>query len=161
MSNVFLLLGSNEGDRHRWIQFALEELQSSVGNITAQSPLYQTAAWGVEDQPDFLNMAVAVATRLSPTLLLENTQAIEHHLGRQRTEKWGQRTLDIDILFYDSDIIRLPQLVIPHPYVQDRRFALAPLEQVAPHFVHPVLKKTIRQLLLECPDPLPVTVVSG
>lgn len=156
MPTTYLLLGSNEGDSRANIDRAIALLQHNCGPIVAHSPLYRTAAWGLEDQPDFLNMALAIDTALSPALLLENTQNIEQQMGRQRSVKWGQRTLDIDILFYGNELIDIPGLKVPHPYIQDRRFALAPLADIAPDFVHPRLHKTISQLLASCPDPLPV-----
>jgi 2-amino-4-hydroxy-6-hydroxymethyldihydropteridine diphosphokinase len=156
MPTTYLLLGSNEGDSRANIDRAIALLQHNCGPIVAPSPLYRTAAWGLEDQPDFLNMALAIDTALSPALLLENTQNIEQQMGRQRSVKWGQRTLDIDILFYGNELIDIPGLKVPHPYIQDRRFALAPLADIAPDFVHPRLHKTISQLLASCPDPLPV-----
>lgn len=134
----------------------MTELEQTVGTIVAKSSLYETAAWGKEDQPDFLNMALCIETSLTPEQLLQATQTIEQHLGRQRDVKWGQRTLDIDILFYGSEIVNLPNLKVPHPYIQDRRFALVPLHEIAPQLVHPGLAKTIAALLQNCPDKLEV-----
>lgn len=155
MTDVYLLLGSNEGDREQWLQQAVEQL-GAVGNISTQSAIYQTAAWGIEDQPAFLNMALCLQTELHPLELLQKIHHIEQNLGRQRTLKWGQRTLDIDILFYGDAVIDLPELKVPHPYLQERRFALVPLNEIAPDFLHPGLNKTISQLLDECPDKLEV-----
>lgn len=155
MTDVYLLLGSNEGDRHAWLQQAVEQL-AALGNINSQSALYQTAAWGIEDQPAFLNMALCLQTELHPLELLQKIHDIEQHLGRQRTQKWGQRTLDIDILFYGDAIVDLPELKVPHPYLQERRFALVPLNEITPDFLHPGLNKTVSQLLDDCPDQLEV-----
>ena len=127
---------------------------ANSGNLVSRSALYQTAAWGLEDQPDFLNMAILLKTELTPLQLLERIQHVEHELGRQRILKWGQRTLDIDILFYDDQVIDLSQLKVPHPFLQERRFALAPLNEIAPEYVHPILNKTICKLLDECEDKL-------
>jgi 2-amino-4-hydroxy-6-hydroxymethyldihydropteridine diphosphokinase len=157
---VYLLLGSNEGDRISWFQKAMAELEQTVGNITAQSSLYETAAWGKEDQPDFLNMALCIETNLTPEALLQATQTIEQHMGRQRAIHWGQRTLDIDILFYGSEVVDIPNLKVPHPYIQDRRFALVPLHEIAPQLVHPALHKTIAELLATCPDTLEVRLLT-
>lgn len=139
-----------------WLDRCIKLLEQTVGSITAQSPVYETAAWGLEDQPDFLNLALRLETPLSPGELLVAIQQAEHDLGRQRVLKWGQRTLDIDILFYNDAIIQQPGLHIPHPHLQQRRFVLAPLHCIAPALVHPVFNKTIAELLLTCPDPLEV-----
>ncbi len=156
---VYLLLGSNEGNRAGWLQQCIDMLEEKCGVIIAQSGIYETAAWGLEEQPDFLNMAVCLSTPLSPGSLLVAIQDIEKKLGRQRIVKWGQRTLDIDILFFGNEIINIPGLIVPHPYIQQRRFALAPLQEIAPALVHPVFKKSVTTLLEECPDPLEVRKV--
>lgn len=154
MNTAYLLLGTNEGDRLKWLEFATDELEDSCGNISQKSSIYETAAWGIEDQPSFLNMAVKLETDLEPLELLEKTNIIEQKAGRQRVVKWGQRTLDIDILFYNNAVIDEPNLKIPHPEVQNRRFALIPLGEIAPLYVHPTLKKAVNELLIECPDKL-------
>ncbi|MBL7713725.1 MAG: 2-amino-4-hydroxy-6-hydroxymethyldihydropteridine diphosphokinase, partial [Chitinophagaceae bacterium] len=123
MSTAYLLLGSNQGDRQAILQQALVLLEGPAGHIVQRSGIYETAAWGNTDQPSFLNQAVQLQTRLAPEALLSATQAIEHRLGRLRIEKWGQRTLDIDILFYDDLQMDTPQLRIPHPELGNRRFA--------------------------------------
>ncbi|MCB9046673.1 MAG: 2-amino-4-hydroxy-6-hydroxymethyldihydropteridine diphosphokinase [Chitinophagales bacterium] len=154
MNKAYLLLGSNEGDRTDWLNKATQQLQDSCGNITQRSALYETAAWGIEDQPSFLNMALSIDTELQPLELLKQINSIEANLGRQRTLKWGQRTLDIDILFYNDAIINEPDLIIPHPQLEKRRFALVPLNEIAATLAHPVSHKTIAQLLGECEDTL-------
>ena len=143
---VYLLLGSNLGNRKEILDKAIKLLNQKVGIIISQSKDYETAPWGVTDQPDFLNLVVSIQTRLKPLQILEITQSIENQLGRIRKEKWGARLIDIDILFYGNEIIDEPNLKIPHPLLQERDFALSPLEEIAPDFVHPVLGKTILEL---------------
>jgi 2-amino-4-hydroxy-6-hydroxymethyldihydropteridine diphosphokinase len=155
MNAVYLLLGSNEGDRHGWLRQARAAMEEKCGKIALASAIYETAAWGVTDQPDFLNQAICVHTPLDAQAVLKVVQETEALLGRQRTVKWGQRTLDIDILFFNNQIINLPELQVPHPYLPERRFALLPLAEIAPEFVHPALNKSVAVLLEACPDPLP------
>lgn len=158
MNTVYLLLGSNEGNRQEWLDKALTALQQGADAIIKVSPVFETAAWGKEDQPAFLNMAVALETPNSPKVLLNHIQQIELNMGRQRTVKWGQRTLDIDILFFNNDIIDIPALKVPHPHLHERRFTLAPLAAIAGTLVHPVLKRSVNELLAACQDELAVTV---
>lgn len=153
MNKAYLLLGSNEGDRRLWLSKGVSLLKNR-STLLATSAIYSTAAWGVEDQPDFLNMAICIETTLTPQQLLEDILNIEKQLGRQRTVKWGQRILDIDILFYNDDIVDEPTLSIPHPFIQYRRFALVPMSDIAPDLLHPKLNKTITQLLVDCEDKL-------
>lgn len=153
MNKAYLLLGSNEGDRLLWLSKGVSLLKNR-STLLATSAIYSTAAWGVEDQPDFLNMAICIETTLTPQQLLEDILNIEKQLGRQRTVKWGQRILDIDILFYNDDIVDEPTLSIPHPFIQFRRFALVPMNDIAPDLLHPKLNKTITQLLVDCEDKL-------
>ncbi|MFM6954119.1 MAG: 2-amino-4-hydroxy-6-hydroxymethyldihydropteridine diphosphokinase [Sphingobacteriaceae bacterium] len=156
MSVVYLLLGSNMGDSAKFLSDARTCIGKQIGTILACSSVYQTAAWGKTDQPDFMNQVVKVETELGPEVVLQTILAIETSLGRVRTEKWASRTIDIDILFYDLMIINQEDLVVPHPFLQERAFALAPLVELDPDLEHPVLKKTISALLAELATNLPV-----
>jgi 2-amino-4-hydroxy-6-hydroxymethyldihydropteridine diphosphokinase len=156
MQNAYLLTGGNTGDRQQFLASALKALEAECGKVVAVSALYETEAWGVTDQPPFLNQAIALQTTLSPQALLERILAIEIKLGRIRDQKYGPRTIDIDILLYGQEVINEPGLVIPHPHLPNRRFALECLNDIASSFVHPVLHKSISTLLEECPDSLTV-----
>jgi 2-amino-4-hydroxy-6-hydroxymethyldihydropteridine diphosphokinase len=152
----YLLLGSNLGDRPARFAQARTFLAASAGEIVAASSIYETAAWGVEDQPDFLNQVLAIDTALAPEALLAACQAAEQQQGRQRTLHWGPRSLDVDILFFGHEVIATPTLTVPHPALHCRRFTLIPLAELAPQLLHPQLQRTIAELLADCPDPLPV-----
>lgn len=153
------MLGSNEGHPTENLRVARQKIETQVGAITQQSSLYRTAAWGVEQQPDFLNQVLEIATALSPEALLEKILAIELEMGRVRTQKWGARLIDIDLLFYGQEVRHTASLLLPHTGIPERRFTLVPLTEIAPEFMHPVLNKTVRKLLEECTDPLEVTRV--
>lgn len=127
-----------------------------VGRVTQKSKLYETQAWGVTNQSDFINQAVAVETSLNPHKLLEQILKIENEMGRERTTKWAERTIDIDILLYDNFVVNEPNLVIPHPELPKRNFALIPLMEIAGEFEHPVLGLTIEDIYMESKDPLDV-----
>jgi 2-amino-4-hydroxy-6-hydroxymethyldihydropteridine diphosphokinase len=151
-TRAYLLLGSNLGDRDQLLYIARVRIEILAGRIAAASPLYETSAWGKTDQPDFLNQVFAIDTSLEPKVLLSTLLAIERSMGRTRQEKWGPRPIDIDILLYGDRVVNEPDLVIPHPSLPERRFALTPLHDVAPALRHPVLGKTVRKLLEECKD---------
>ena len=156
MNKTYLLTGGNEGDRILHMQQARANIELICGRVLQISSLYETAPWGKTDQPDFLNQVLLVETKLTPRSLLEAILSIEGNLGRRRTVKNAPRTIDIDILFYDELITKEPGLVIPHPRIADRRFVLEPMNEMSPDFLHPLLKKTIHQLLQECTDELAV-----
>ena len=158
---AYLLLGSNLGNRAALLAAARQALAATAGTIVAESGLYETAAWGREAQPAFLNQALAVRTGLRPGALLAACQAAEQQAGRQRLEHWGSRTLDVDILLFANKIIDTPTLTVPHPRLPERRFALVPLAEIAAALPHPQLHATIGALLARCPDPLPVLRWAG
>jgi len=156
MSLVYLLLGANLGDRFAQMSKAFTEIEEQIAPITKYSSLYQTEAWGKEEEPPYLNQVVCLETNLTPNELLKEINKIEDKLGRTRKIKWESRLIDIDILFYDDAIIDEPDLSIPHPYLNQRKFTLVPLVEIAPELRHPVLKKSIQALLAELNDPLDV-----
>ncbi|AKD58758.1 2-amino-4-hydroxy-6-hydroxymethyldihydropteridine diphosphokinase [Spirosoma radiotolerans] len=149
---IYLLLGANLGDRVQTLHRAVDLIAERLGTVMQQSALYETAPWGVVDQPAYLNQVLAVETMLRPEDVLVQTQIIEQELGRVRFEKWGARVIDIDMLYYDHLIQQSDTLTIPHPYLHQRRFTLVPLAEIAPNLVHPVFKKTTSELLAECAD---------
>jgi 2-amino-4-hydroxy-6-hydroxymethyldihydropteridine diphosphokinase len=159
MNTVYLLLGSNEGERLLHLKKAIDAVQA-WGKIEKKSSVYETAAWGLESQPSFLNMVIELSTELDAQEVLQKTQDIERQLGRQRTVKWGQRTLDIDILFFNNEIIEETNLKIPHPFMYERRFTLEPLNEIAGSCLHPSYNKTVSDLLAACPDNLEVKKLS-
>ena len=156
-TTVYLLLGSNMGARVELITKAIEKIDKQIGRVVEKSSFYETAAWGKLDQPSFINIALAVQTILKPLEVLHNALSIETELGRIREDKWGARYIDIDIIFFGKDIVHIPnQLSIPHPEMQNRKFVLEPIVEIEPHLLHPVLKKTVSNLLFELQDNLEV-----
>jgi 2-amino-4-hydroxy-6-hydroxymethyldihydropteridine diphosphokinase len=153
---TFLLLGSNLGDRKKNLSTARDAIEISVGDVLKASSIYETGAWGKTNQPDFLNQALKVQTTLSPQDLLSEILKIELTMGRRREVHWGERTIDIDILLYETVIISLASLTIPHPQLQNRRFALEPLAEIGGDAIHPALGLTTQKLLEKCSDALEV-----
>jgi 2-amino-4-hydroxy-6-hydroxymethyldihydropteridine diphosphokinase len=157
MNTAYLLLGSNEGDRLQHLSHALKLISQKTGTLVKQSAIYVTVAWGNTDQPDFLNQVVCLITDLSPPQLLKALLAIEQEIGRTRTgAKWMQRIIDLDILFYNDLIMTTEELTIPHPFLQDRKFVLVPLLEIAAAYVHPVFQKNVAALAETCTDKLEV-----
>lgn len=159
MNNIFLLLGSNLGDRKLFLKQAVDHIEAEVAPVVKLSSVFETQSWGKTDAPDYLNQVIQLHTSLPARVLLEKILAIEILLGRERKEKWGSRTIDIDILFYGDEIIHEPDLQIPHPELHKRRFTIEPLAEIAAAFVHPVLHKNILQLKNELIDNLIVKKV--
>jgi 2-amino-4-hydroxy-6-hydroxymethyldihydropteridine diphosphokinase len=156
MNHAYLITGGNMGRREEQLAFAAKLIEERCGAIIDRSSLYETAAWGKTDQDNFLNQALVVETMLSPRDLLNEILYIENLMGRDRAGKYGPRIIDIDIIFFNHNVINEPGLVIPHPEMARRRFVLEPLNQVIPAYIHPVLYKTVDELLTECNDQLPV-----
>lgn len=156
VNGKFLLLGGNVGNPKKTFGKSLELLEEKEIAVIKLSSCYKTAAWGMQDQPDFLNQVVQIKTDLSPKQLLIKILSVEQELGRERKEKWGPRPIDIDILYYDQKVVKSEKLIIPHPEIENRRFTLAPLAEIACDFIHPINKKSQQQLLALCKDPLPV-----
>lgn len=154
MHSVFILLGSNLGDRLSFLRKASSLIEKGAGKIVKSSPIYRTESWGKTDLPEYLNQVLQIQSELPAQELLSRLQGIENQLERKREEKWGSRTIDIDILFYGEEQISTPNLVVPHPLLQERRFVLVPLMEIAPDLRHPALDKTIRQLYAELNDTL-------
>ncbi len=153
---VYLLLGGNMGDRELLLSQAVSLIGKKIGPVLKTSALYETAAWGKQDQAAFLNQAVMVATPLSASATLTQVQDIELALGRARIEKWGSRTIDIDIIFFNHEHIAQPGLSIPHPHMQDRNFVLVPLAEIAADYIHPVFHSDVVTLQKQCKDTLEV-----
>lgn len=151
MNQAVLLIGGNLGDRMRLIRGA-HLLLSEIGEIVSKSSLYETAAWGNVSQGNFLNQALILRTAKSATELLRATQKIENQLGRTRETRWGDRTMDIDIIYFNDLVCKDKNLALPHPLLAERRFVLIPLVEILPGFVHPVFHLTQQELLDQCPD---------
>ena len=161
MNTAFLLTGGNLGDRFQNLRDAYKAIEKDCGKIYSASSVYKTAPWGVTEQPDFYNQAIELQTFLAPDALMMALLSIEQKMGRKRAVKMGPRIIDIDILLMNGLVYHSPLLTIPHPHLGERKFALMPLAEIAPNVVHPVLKKSIAQILDECKDPLAVYKISG
>lgn len=146
MHDALIGIGSNIGDREKNCDEAMKLISEREMDIISRSSKHETEPWGVKDQPFFINMAVRIRTGLTPSGLLERLKAIEKEMGRGTKERWGPRIIDLDILFYDDLIINGPDLTIPHPHLTRRDFVLKPLLEIAPDTIHPVLKKSIREI---------------
>ena len=154
MNSVFLLLGSNLGNRQFFLHEAIRLIEADISPVLKTSSVYETQSWGKTDAPDYLNQVVLIKTSLSAQEVLHRVLSIELVLGRRREEKWGSRTIDIDILFYGAEIVDDEELSIPHPGLHKRRFTLEPLAEIAPDLIHPILNKSILVIKNELKDDL-------
>ncbi len=160
MNTIYILTGSNLGNRLVNLNTAQNILTNKIGPMVKSSSIYETGAWGNNDQPDFYNQVHIIKTKLDPPTVMKKILKIEEKMGRVRTIKNAARIIDIDILFYNDEIINEPSLIIPHPEIPNRRFVLKPLNEISPSLVHPGLNKTIKELLSTCRDMLKVTPVT-
>jgi len=160
MIKLYILLGGNLGDKQQVFSEARAKLNQQVGTITSQSAIYETEPWGFESDDIFWNQVLEISTAFSPDEVLTQTQQIERELGRiRKATQYDSRIIDIDILFYGDQIIKLENLTVPHPRIQERKFALVPLCEIASELIHPVFLKSITQLLEECRDLLRVSPI--
>ncbi len=156
MNKTYLLLGSNIGDSMKHLAHSKKLIQKNIGKIKRASSVYSTSAWGNENQNDFLNQVLVIDTTMNSSEAMKAILDIEQQMGRIRTRKNAPRIIDIDILFFNKEIIQSKALSLPHPLIQERKFVLTPLNELSPSFIHPVFNKTIHQLLIKCKDTLMV-----
>jgi 2-amino-4-hydroxy-6-hydroxymethyldihydropteridine diphosphokinase len=149
MPTAYIGIGSNLGDREENCAKALALLGQKGIKIMKPSSMIETEPWGVREQPKFMNMAIEVITDLLPYQLLRKLKEVEAELGRTETARWGPRIIDLDILFYNNTVMSSPELEIPHPHMHEREFVLMPLCEIAPDKIHPVLKKSVQEMLSE------------
>lgn len=159
MNKAVIILGSNMGNKLAHLQQAIEHIKVNNSLLVKQSSIYKTAAWGNTEQDDFYNQVIEINTELSAENLLKTLLQIETQMGRTRNQKWEARIIDLDILYYNSEIIDTENLKVPHPYLHVRRFTLIPLVQIDPEFIHPVFQQTNAALLANCSDASEVELV--
>jgi 2-amino-4-hydroxy-6-hydroxymethyldihydropteridine diphosphokinase len=154
MKKVFVLQGSNEGNRKEFLDLSLTAMETQLGKISCQSSIYESEPWGFYAQQWFLNRVVVFESELQPLSILNTLMTIESKLGRKRVsnKRYHSRSIDLDVLFVDHEIIDIPTLTVPHPQIQHRRFTLLPLVEIAPHWIHPKLNQSVLELLDSCPD---------
>jgi len=160
MNSTYLLIGGNLGNRIENLAMARSLIENELGKIIKASSIYETAAWGITEQPDFLNQVLLIKTKFPPEKMMQLILSIENKMGRVRTQKNASRIIDIDILFFNDEIISNENLTIPHPEIQNRKFALIPLNEIASDLVHPVFKQSIKNLLSTSKDKLQVKPLS-
>ena len=152
MNTLYLQLGSNLGERERFIDNAVQQIAESIGKVCIRSKIYESNPWRVDGQANYLNQIIQVNTILSSEEVLVVILNIENVLGRVRLEKWGERLIDIDIIFFNNEIIETSELCIPHKHMHERNFVLVPLKEIAPSLMHPKYNKTVSELLDETKD---------
>ena len=152
LAQAYIQLGTNLGERLANLEQARQQIINLPSAILKESSIYETEAWGIKEQPAFLNQVILITTHIQPEELLQAFLVIERKMGRERIHKWRERLIDIDILFYNDLILKTEILTIPHPFIQKRNFVLAPLQEIAPDFIHPQLKKTMWELWSQSPD---------
>ena len=157
---AYISLGGNIGNTLNIFQNALLAIEKKLGKIIQKSSIYQTAAWGKEDQNDFLNQVILIETSFDAKKLLDSLLTIELLFERKRIERWGPRTLDLDLLSFDNQIENSESLVLPHPRIQERKFILVPLNELNPNWIHPILQKSASELVNACTDQLKVKKIS-
>ena len=160
MNKTFLITGGNIGNRRKNLETAAALIEKEIGNIIKSSKIYETDAWGITNQPAFYNQIHLVESKFSAKEILDKILNIEAKMGRVRTIKNAARIIDIDILFFNDELINEPNLIIPHSQIINRRFVLMPLNELVPEMIHPVFKKSIHDLLSNCKDELSVTPAS-
>ncbi len=161
MNKAVLLSGSNMGDLSRNMESALIMISQNAGVIKNTSFIYETEAWGKIDQPAYYNQVIELNTTLDANTLMQKLLQIEKMMGRERTEKWAPRLIDLDILYFNNEVINEPDLKIPHPHLHERRFTLVPLSEILPDMLHPVLKRSNKDLLELLTDTLKVRVLNS
>jgi 2-amino-4-hydroxy-6-hydroxymethyldihydropteridine diphosphokinase len=156
MNKVYLLIGGNMGDRMANLAKAIQLIEKEIGKLVEMSSIYETAAWGFSTQPDFLNQALMLHTQLDATTTMQKLLDIESSMGRIRSISMGPRIIDLDVIYFNNEIISSQLITIPHPKLASRRFVLMPLVEIAPDYIHPVLNRSNKALLHTCSDQLAV-----
>jgi 2-amino-4-hydroxy-6-hydroxymethyldihydropteridine diphosphokinase len=159
MPKVIIHLGSNQGDKVKMLKKAIDSLNEGIGRVTTVSSVYETEPWGLKEQDHFLNMALLMDTEHNPLSLLQKLKQLESEMGAVKSVKWGPRAIDLDIIFYEDQMIDSDILKIPHPAMQNRNFVLVPVMEIAGDWVHPSFDKTVEELYEESTDDLEVYLI--